>query len=323
MTKTRRWSALVLTTCLVAMGLIGTASVAEAASATAVAGQTCTPSGAWYTEDVAPQATVSGLLFAGPSAAAIDYYHPMSGNLQGIVDSSMTITAASGYHVALVWEINRFGTSGYATIVAEPYMNGWTPGQTGTLTVTQSTLGWTSKITSGSGSQGSPVTLAAMGDLFPQNVLLTEGLHLGTNSIAGQSSLVSGLSGCITQSFVKPQPVVATTTTATKDCTAQTVTTVTETTTTDWVWLGGAWVKGQPVVQDTTGVRAATTAECPASIASSTPTAIADPGGTGSAGVLAATGSDWRFPGLVGGLLVLSGAALVWLTNRRRSQYME
>lgn len=227
----------------------------------------CVASGAWFTEDVAPAITPDGWLFAGPSAAAVDYYHPVSGNLQGLTSESMTISAASGYHVALVWEINRYGTTGYATIVAEPYLNGWAPGQTGTFTVTQSTLVWTSKIASGPGSQSQPIALSAMAALFPTNTLITEGLHLGTHSVEGQSSLVSALGGCLSGSLVITKPaalsgVVKTDSTPVcvepKDGTA-TVTHTETPWTQEYVWSDqqtafvlGEKVYGEPVVTTST-----------------------------------------------------------------------
>ncbi|WP_426592549.1 DUF4214 domain-containing protein [Cellulomonas sp. McL0617] len=166
------------------------------------------PSGSWFTEDTAPVQAADGLLFAGASAKPIDWYHPVSGNLQGVPTTTMTISRASGYHTSLVWEINRTGTSGYATIVAEPYLNGWTPGQTGVFTVTQDTKVWTSKIPNPApGSQADPITLRDMAALYPTNTIQTEGIHLGSNSVAGQLTSVAALSGAINANFV-PAPVI-------------------------------------------------------------------------------------------------------------------
>lgn len=166
--------------------------------------QVCVASGSWYTEDTAPTTTPDGLLFAGPSVPSVNWYHPLAGNLGG-VGASITYTSVGGYHASLVFEIYRTGSTGYATINAEPYINGWAAGQTGTFTVDQSTLVWTSKIASGPGSQASPITLAAMGALYPTNTLISEGIHLGTNSVDGQHSLVSAVGGCVTANFVPPK----------------------------------------------------------------------------------------------------------------------
>jgi hypothetical protein len=192
--------------CVALLAGLGVTGAVGSAQADAVLAQTCTATGAWATEDVAPVQTADGLNFAGPNALTVNYYHPLSGNLQGIVPSSITITKASGIQTSLVWEIFRDGTTGFATIVAEPYMNGWVAGQTGVFTVTQSTLVWTSKIDNPNpGSQAQPITLAAMGALSPTNTLISEGIHLGTNSTAEQFSVVSAVSGCVTANFV-PQP---------------------------------------------------------------------------------------------------------------------
>lgn len=168
--------------------------------------QECTPSGDWYTEDIAPEVTDKGWLFSGPHAQAVDYYHPVSGNLQGLGAQSITYTDVSGYHPSLVFEIYRNGTTGYATIVAEPYLNGWSAGQDGIFTVTQSTLVWTSKITSGPGSQSQPIALSDMAALYPDNALISEGIHLGTNSSADQHATVTNLSGCASVSTVPTKP---------------------------------------------------------------------------------------------------------------------
>ena len=65
---------------------------------------------------------------------------------------------------------------------------------------------WTSKIASGPGSQDSPITLSAMAALYPTNALITEGIHLGSNSIAGQFTTVAAVSGAVNANFV---PAVA------------------------------------------------------------------------------------------------------------------
>jgi len=169
-------------------------------------------SGTWYTEDSAPTQEADGLHFTGPSAPAVDWYHLVTGNIEGTVGSSYTITSASGYHAALVYEFHRQGLadfSDYATLAIEPYLNGWAPGDTGTFTVTHSTLVWTSKITSGLGSQGQPATIDEMSAIFPSNTLISQGLHLGTNSVDGQYTVVSAVTGCGDVSFVPPVPVAA------------------------------------------------------------------------------------------------------------------
>jgi hypothetical protein len=166
-------------------------------------------SSTWFGEqgDAIPTFVANGLKFAGPSVPAVRYLHPVSGNLQGVIGTSYTIDEASGYHAALVYIINRFGTSGYATIAIEPYHNGWAPGQTGTFVVTETTKVWTSKIVSGLGSQSQPATIAQMSAIFPDNELLAQGLHLGTNSAADQYTVVSSINGCGDVSFAAPPTV--------------------------------------------------------------------------------------------------------------------
>lgn len=162
-------------------------------------------SSTWFTEadDVPPTYVANGLKFAGPNVPAVGYLHAVSGNLMGVIGTSYTISEASGYHAAFIYLINRYGTTGYATISIEPYMNGWNAGDTGTFTVTSTTKVWTSKIPNpGLGSQSNPATIAQMSAIFPDNALLAQGVHLGTNSSAGQYTVVSGISGCGGVNFV-------------------------------------------------------------------------------------------------------------------------
>ncbi len=182
--------------------------------------QTCAPYGTWYTEDVAPIQGDDGLIFAGPSVPAINWLHPVTGNLQGLTGLGYTIVDAGGYHTALriVLDPNADladGTSGnvihYGSIAIEPYMNGWAPGQTGTFTVTATTVAWTSKIANGNpGSQSQPIPLADLALLMPDNQLYSLGLHQGTNSIAGQFTKVAAITGCVNEDFVPtpPTPIV-------------------------------------------------------------------------------------------------------------------
>ncbi|MEO8527704.1 MAG: hypothetical protein ABI435_01365 [Pseudolysinimonas sp.] len=168
-------------------------------------------SSTWYTEsgDAAPTDQPGGKLFTGtgPGGPAVDYLHSVSGNLEGVVGSSYTITSASGYHAALVYEIWRTGTTGFATISIEPYQNGWAQGQTGTFTVTNLTKVWTSKITSGLGSQAQPATIDEMSAIFPANKLIAQGIHLGTAYPVTSYTTVSQVTGCGSISFVDPPTV--------------------------------------------------------------------------------------------------------------------
>lgn len=166
-------------------------------------------SSTWFTEveNVLPTFEPNGLKFAGPNVKAVRYLHLVSGNLMGVIGSSYTIAEASGYHAALNYIINPHTAISYATIVIEPYQNGWAPGQTGTFTVTASTKVWTSKIPSGLGSQSNPATIAQMSAIFPDNELLAQGIHLGSNSVAGQYTVVSGITGCGDVKFVAPPTV--------------------------------------------------------------------------------------------------------------------
>lgn len=169
----------------------------ESASATWLAGP----------GDAPPTFVSNGLEFSGASIPGISSLHSVTGNLMGVIGSSYTIADASGTHAALIYFFNRFGTTGPATIVIEPTLNGWTPGQTGTFVVTTSTKVWSSEIPTGLGSQSDPATIAQLSALFPDNALIAQGLRLDAGSASGQFTVVSKVSGCGNVTFLAPPNV--------------------------------------------------------------------------------------------------------------------
>ncbi len=164
--------------------------------------QACSVTGAPYTEDGFPAFTVDGQDYEGGAGHAMNWLVPTSGNLQGFTTASFTVTAATGYHVGYRFVLYSQGTTGYTSVTAEPYLNGWVAGQTGTFTITPSTLVWNSHISSGPGSQSSPITLTAMAALIPANQLISQGLHYGSTEPAGARTVVSQITGCV--SYDKP-----------------------------------------------------------------------------------------------------------------------
>lgn len=183
------------------------------------AAQLCTVTGTPYTEDGFPLFTVDGQRYGDPDASqpapghALNWLVPVHGNLQGFTTASYTISAATGYQAAFRFVLFANGTSGYTSVTAEPYLNGWSAGQTGTFTITPATLVWNSHIASGPGSQGSPVSITAMAALIPNNELISEGIHSGSTFVAGQSTTVSAITGCVTfNKPVAPDPIPSITT---------------------------------------------------------------------------------------------------------------
>jgi hypothetical protein len=169
--------------------------------------QTCVATGDWYTEDVAPTVTEQGLLFQGTGGAAVNWLHPVTGNIQGFTSATLSMTDVSGYQVAYRFVVNpNAGSLHYGSITVEPYMNGWVAGQSGTFTITPSSLAWSSKIASGPGSQSSPVALSEFGVLWPDNQFLAIGPHLGSANPPSTESTVTAISGCVTDSFVPTKP---------------------------------------------------------------------------------------------------------------------
>lgn len=173
----------------------------------------CTPTGDWYTEDIAPEQTASGLLFTGSSPSPVNWLHPTSGNIQGWTGGSYTLTNVSGYQTAYRFTVNPNAVLNpggpvkhYTSVSIEPYIsNGWVAGQSGTVTITPSSLAWSSGIQSGPGSQSQPIALSAFGTLWPDNAILSQGFHLGSTNTDSTYSTVSAVTGCLTANFV---PVV-------------------------------------------------------------------------------------------------------------------
>lgn len=177
------------------------------------AAQVCTVTGTPYTEDGFPAFTADGQDYEGGAGHALNWLVPTSGNLQGFTTASVTIASATGYQVAYRFVLFANGTTGYTSVSAEPYLNGWSAGQTGVFTITPATLVWNSHILSGPGSQASPVSITAMAALIPNNELISQGIHYGSTEPAGASTVVSHVSGCITfDKPVAPDPIPSITT---------------------------------------------------------------------------------------------------------------
>lgn len=177
----------------------------------------CVAVGGWTAEDgdAGPVQTITGLRFAGPSAAAVDSYQRVSGgNMQGITGMTYTIAAGeSGQPAQLVVEVDphRPLNSGGPTIDYATISTNLPAGTSGVIDA-QNLAGasaWsTTKITSGPGSLSQPISWAQMIELMPSNTLLSApSLHLLTHSTAGDSSMVSSVSSsCGTTSFVPSLP---------------------------------------------------------------------------------------------------------------------
>jgi hypothetical protein len=167
------------------------------------AGQVCTTTGSPYTEDGFPTFTADGQDYEGGAGHALNWLVPTTGNLQGFTSASYTITSAVGYQAAYRFVLYANGTTGYTSVSAEPYQNGWVAGQTGVFTITPATLVWNSHITNGNpGAQDQPISITAMASLIPNNQFISQGIHYGSTEKAGNSTVVSSVSGCIT--YEKP-----------------------------------------------------------------------------------------------------------------------
>lgn len=264
--------------------------------------QQCVPTGNWYTEDAAPVQREDGLYFEG-QGTAVDWYHPVTGNLQGLGNQSITFAGVAGYQPSYTIVLWRTGNTGYANLVAEWYMNGGSASTDGTFAVTPATLFWTNKIASGPGSQGDAQPLSFFVDLWPSNQLIAVGPHLGSASQSSTHSTVTALGGCVTASFVptKPEGTTRTVERTVTDCDAKTVTLYTDTYSTESVWdaESHSYVDGEETGPVTTHVtRDATDEECPLVVTPPTETPTPTPATavvvtpTPTSGVLAKTGSN-------------------------------
>jgi hypothetical protein len=165
----------------------------------------CTNTGVSYSEDAAPVLTADGYLYTG-QGQAVDRYTTVTGNLAGLGDASLTFKDVAGYQPSYTVVFNRTGSTGYANLVAEWYMNGGVPSTDGTFHITSSTLFWTNKIASGAGSQGDPQPLSFFSALWPTNTLISVGPHLGSAMTSDTHSVVTAQGGCVSESYAPTKP---------------------------------------------------------------------------------------------------------------------
>jgi hypothetical protein len=171
----------------------------------------------WSTEDGAPTTGTDGADFSTPTAAdKVNFFgRTLNVPFSGITGGSYTVKNTGGPIAAYDMEVWQTGTSSFATIVFEPYVNGLTgTGTSGdgtfhTYTITPTSLVWNSKIVSGEGSQAQPVTLTRMQELIPAATLIRAGLGQGRNN-AGSLSTVSNFTdpACGHTEFPKLPPTV-------------------------------------------------------------------------------------------------------------------
>jgi hypothetical protein len=195
---------------------------------------TCTAStvdaSVWTSEDGTVTTGPDGADFSTPGVNdKVNYFgRTLNVPFSGVTGGSYTVKNTGGPIVAYDFEVYQTGTSGFATIVFEPYVNGLTgtgtsgDGSFHTYVITGSSLVWNSKITSGEGSQAQPVTLTRMQELIPAATLIRAGLGQGKNN-AGSLSTVSSFTdpACGTTTFPKKPVVVAPSATINFVCSAQ------------------------------------------------------------------------------------------------------
>ena len=315
-----------------------------------VAPKACTAVGDWYTEDIAPTLTNDGLLFTGSTPKPVNYLHPVTGNIQGLAGGTYTLADVAGYQTAYRIVVNpNAGSLHYASVTVEPYMNGWTAGQSGTFAVTPASLAWSSKIPTGPGSQSEPVALSQFGTIWPDNALISVGFHLGSTNDASTHSLITAVTGnCLTASFQRvvpeqPEPRVSTNSWDVTTCveplngTATITTYAVDTTypvtfdTESWTWVEGEGVAGEQYIADEQTVDAQecavvvtpTPTPTPTETPSATPTVTTTPSAApvvsqvASPAALASTGSNGiMWIAFIATLLIVAGCVIFLLTRK-------
>lgn len=301
---------------------------------------------AWSTEDGAPSfvrnsdGSISGATFSTPNPAdKVNYFGPSSGQPLLGSTGSYTMTSTGGPQAAFDIEIWQTGTSSFATVVYEPYMNGYALGGDGsvqTYTIGASSIVWNTKRLGSEGGQDHPVTLARMSELLPDATVIRAGLGQGKNNAAAVSVVSSFTFDCATTSFVsavpiKPADTVTHDPQSTTDCDARTVTTVDTITTTGSALneARDAYVPTEPVVTTETSTRDMTADEiaaCPAVVIPPTTDKPVVPVTPTSSDSLAYTGASGISTGVVAmtlllaiGVLIVCGAYIVRTVRARRN----
>lgn len=152
----------------------------------------------WYTEDGQPTFESTSLRFDTPAASdKQNFFHGVSVPLAGIQGLSYHVdNATSNPTAAYDLEVDVNGTSGYTTLVYEPYQqNGGAVNEDGTFTNIENGKWWsTHSIPGDVGSSGSNqvlTTLAAIEAANPNAKIISYGVGQGSNNAGSVTSLYS------------------------------------------------------------------------------------------------------------------------------------
>lgn len=201
-----------------ALGLSGAFAVAPAFAATDTGvggiGAACTDFAVssasdadWRTEDGAPTPSADGLVFSTPTASdKQNWFHNRTVPLAGVTGLGYSLSNTGGPQAAYDLEVFTTGVPGsFATFVYEPYVNGAPLGGTGSIeTYTSIEQGkwWSSKIANPApGSQAQPITLSALSEMYPQALVIANGLGQGKNNAGSVTTVHSVTFGCVTTTF--------------------------------------------------------------------------------------------------------------------------
>ena len=321
--------------------------------------QTCTPgtsistasfNNGWATEDTAPNYTVGGLEFYTPNASSkVNYYNRnVAGTpLAGVDGLGYVVSGAGGAQTSYQLEIFTNGTSGYDSLVWEPYQNGFSiagDGSSRTYTDLEGGQWWsTHSIPGDVGSSGSNqllTTLTAIEIANPNAVIIGQALSQGSNNAGGDYWVTASTFDCTTTTFPavpsQPDALVTTNTTSAFTCTpssnpaAGTEVDTTVVTTTPYVLdaESNSWVIDTENATSVTTVsdpRPATADELAANptcvaVVVNPPTTPTLPKVLGFTGTSAATVAGWVIEGWIALVLALGAAVCLtlYLTVIRR-----
>ena len=151
----------------------------------------------WAKDDSAPTFSADGIVLSTPTATDhVNYYHGTSTKLSAVSGLSYSVTNNSaGPTASYQLRIFTTGTTGFDTLVWEPYQNGKAIDASGTFTNLADGYWWSThpSLTNNVAPQSHPETLDTILAAIPDAVVIGYGVNLGSGN-AGAVSTVTAVS---------------------------------------------------------------------------------------------------------------------------------